>query len=250
MRPFEQMIEIYWCLGEVFPHGENLTSSELGWLSLTEKEIFERMRFPKRRKEWLSGRWVSKHLLKYQLTALKDIPLSSLSIENEEDGSPVVKVNDQRLIGCLSLSHRGDKVAAAWSGEGNISVGIDAEWIEDRHPAFLNDYFTDREIEWVLSGIEEERARRTTMLWSAKEAGLKALKLGLSVDSRRIEVLPAGQIQQGEWQDLDYYGDLPATGYHLKGWSQQRGNYLISLAVYFPAKPRIAFTLHEINISA
>ncbi len=67
--------------------------------------------------------------------------------------------------------------------------GIDIEKVEKREPGFYWDYFTEKEIDsagrFPLSGEEYY-----TLLWSAKESVVKALKTGLRIDVRKIEIFP------------------------------------------------------------
>ena len=251
MQPSKQdrPVEIVWCIGEVSPLVGSLTASDFSWLSVAEQDLVRKMRFPKRRGEWLSGRWTAKQLLSRYLPYLANQQLSSVSIESHPDGYPLVWLNGKPLKGCLSISHRQDKAAAAYTTEKDVLLGIDLEWIEERHPAFLQDYFTDYEIEWVQAGTFDKWAARTTLLWSAKEAALKALQLGLAVDTRMIEVHPHIEGDSLDWQMLGYSGRLFREGYRLNGWWQRRGDYMITLAVNLPATAPPAFHLREISLS-
>ncbi|MFN7037497.1 MAG: 4'-phosphopantetheinyl transferase family protein [Bellilinea sp.] len=237
-------------MGEVSPERGDLTVSDYGWLSAEEKNFLAQMRFPKRRMEWLSGRWTAKRMLLKALPALAGIPMAEISIEHHKHGYPLVQVEGQPLLGCLSISHRGEKAAAAYAADDDIFIGIDVEWIEERHPAFLQDYFTVDEIEWVNSVCLEERAARTTLLWSAKEAALKALRLGLAADTRLIEVHPGMEKHGEDWLVLNYRSALPEEGYRLIGWWQQRGNTMLTLAVHFPDRETLSFCLREIYQNA
>lgn len=251
MQPSElgSPVEIVWCIGEVSPLVGSLTASDFSWLSVAEQDLVRKMRFPKRIGEWLSGRWTAKQLLSRYLPHLANQQLSSVSIESHPDGYPLVWVDGKPLKGCLSISHRQDKAAAAYTTEKDVLLGIDLEWIEERHPAFLQDYFNDYEIEWVQAAPSGERAARTTLLWSAKEAALKALQLGLAIDTRMIEVHPHIEGDSLDWQILEYCGDLSKEGYRLIGWWQRRGDYMITLAVNLPATEPPAFYLREISLS-
>ncbi|MCX7976737.1 MAG: 4'-phosphopantetheinyl transferase superfamily protein [Bellilinea sp.] len=245
----DRPVEVVWCIGEVSPLVGSLTASDFSWLSVAEQDLVRGMRFPKRRSEWLSGRWAAKHLLLRYLPHLTNKRMSDISIENHPDGYPLVWVDGEPLKGCLSISHRQNKAAAAYTTERDVFLGIDLEWIEERHPAFLQDYFTDHEIKWVQAATPDERAARTTLLWSAKEAALKALQLGLAVDTRMIEVHPRLEGDSLNWQILEYCGDLSKEGYHLMGWWQQRGDYMVTLTVQLPATEPLTFDLREISLS-
>lgn len=243
-----RLIQIMWGMSEVSPEWGDLTASDWGWLSPVEKESLRGMRFPKRRREWLSGRWTAKQLLLHCAPHLAGRRLAEISIENQIHGNPVVFVRGQRLPGCLSLSHRENQAAAAYIADGDVFVGIDVEWIEERHSAFLQDYFTEKEIEWVTAVAKPEQPLRTTLIWSAKEAALKSLQLGLAVDTHTVEVHPLeGELLQG-WQPLNFCSNLPEEGYQLHGWWQQRGNFMITIVVNRPASQNSVVDIREINL--
>jgi phosphopantetheine--protein transferase-like protein len=62
-------------------------------------------------------------------------------------------------------------------------VGIDLEQIEERHPAFLDEWFSEDE-----RNLFAGDAALITTAWAAKEAVLKALGRGMALDPRQIEV--------------------------------------------------------------
>jgi len=243
----QSLVQIMWCMGEVSPDWGDLTVSDWMWLSPTEKEMLIGMRFPKRRREWLSGRWTAKQLLLRCSPRLAGKPLTEISIENHINGNPVVFVEGQILPGCLSLSHRENQAAAAYLTNKDVFVGIDLEWIEERHPAFLQDYFTEKEIEWVTAAPNREHSLRTTLIWSAKESALKSLRVGLAVDTRTVEVHPLeDEFPQG-WRKVNFHSNLPEEGYQLHGWWQKRENFIITIVVNMPASHKPVFDIKEIH---
>ena len=66
------------------------------------------------------------------------------------------------------------------------------ELIEPRSPEFVETWFTRSESERVMRAAPHCLDSLVTMIWSAKEATLKALRTGLSIDTRRVEVLEGG----------------------------------------------------------
>ena len=79
---------------------------DLEWLSNSEFARQQKFRFPKRKEEWLSGRWVAKNLLQKTSEVLAELQMSDFSIDNRENGSPYVSQNGIELPGSLSISHR------------------------------------------------------------------------------------------------------------------------------------------------
>jgi 4'-phosphopantetheinyl transferase len=64
------------------------------------------------------------------------------------------------------------------------------ETVAARSAAFVADYFTPEEKALVVDTPQSERDRLITLLWSAKESVLKALRCGLRADTRDVAVTP------------------------------------------------------------
>ena len=173
-----------------------------------ERAHHDRFAFEKRRRDWLMGRFVAKRLIARMVRErFGRHPLASaVQIDTAPTGAPV-PLNASvcgliefpagaRLPLELSISHsRGAAFAAAFwhadEGSGRARIGADLEWIEPRAPDLFDDYFTTDERRYCAQGGAGERDRRATIVWSAKESGLKAAGLGLTVDTRAIVCLPA-----------------------------------------------------------
>jgi hypothetical protein len=97
----------------------------------------------------------------------------------------------------VSVSHRAGVVVAALCEGSDARLGIDVELCETRPATFAADYFTAAELACVERAPAGERARLETEVWSLKEATLKALRVGLSVDTRSIEVRPRRESAPG-----------------------------------------------------
>ena len=168
------------------------------WLSPAELERLARFRVAKRRGDWLMGRYTSKSLVASVLErkAGRRPGLRSFEIVPEPSGAPVVRdaATGARLPISVSLSHSSTRALAAllFTDAPEVSgctVGADLEWVEPRSEGFLRDFLTPAERGEVASLPEAERPARANGIWSAKEAVLKALKLGLTVDTWKVECL-------------------------------------------------------------
>jgi phosphopantetheinyl transferase len=69
-----------------------------------------------------------------------------------------------------------------------IPLGCDLELIEARSDSFIADYFTEYEQTIIAQGRGDQRDQLVTTLWSAKESALKALQVGLRVDTRSVQI--------------------------------------------------------------
>ena len=168
------------------------------WLSAAELERLARFRFEKRRSEWLLGRYTAKTLVAASL-GRRGGPapgLGSIEVIPEPSGAPFVRdvESGTRLPVSVSISHSASRGLAAVlftdePGAEGCTVGVDLERIEPRSDGFIRDFLTAAERAEVASAAPAARAARANGIWSAKEAVLKTLKLGLTVDTWKVECL-------------------------------------------------------------
>lgn len=111
--------------------------------------------------------------------------LAAIEILAAATGAPEVFVDHQPAGVSISLSHRDRVAACALAPSGGV-VGCDLELVEPRSAAFVSDYFTADEQQSIVQASAEQRDRLATVLWSAKESALKALQVGLRVDTRAV----------------------------------------------------------------
>jgi len=233
---------IYW-LADVMdemPLGDEGISPS--FLSTTEETVYRGLRFAKRRRDWLLGRRTAKQLLRRSVIAYSNLPLTEITVANDPDGAPYYCVNGQRLSFCLSISHREGRALCALSG--THTIGADVERIEPRAPAFVEDFFTDRENELVHAASPADRDLLITLIWSAKESVLKVLRQGLRIDTTRIEICDkdlqnfSSNIKETHnvlWHPL-YVDCLMSAAPPLVAWWRLDGNDVLTLAAAIPAR--------------
>lgn len=210
---------------ETPPGGPDWDGAE--FLSASERERLDAMRFERRRHTWLLGRWAAKHLLRAVLPG--SLERTQIQIENEAGGAPFAQVAGQRVDGCLTISHREDWALAAWTAQPGLQIGADLEIVPAENPDFLEDYLSPAELEIAARLVGRERACWMILCWSAKEAVLKALRIGLRVDTRSVEVLAQSQALPGAWSMLPARSTLPGTE-DLRLWWQTEGDLVLTLA--------------------
>jgi 4'-phosphopantetheinyl transferase len=228
---------IYWlvCSADECPGIEGGTSLP-SFLSTSEREIWVPLTFPKRRREWLLGRWTAKRLLQLCSSAFRALPLDAITVGNDADGAPYLSVDGKgRLPVSLSISHRGARAFCALSFSPSLSVGADIERVEPRIPAFVSDFFTSHEAGRVWACAPGTRDLLVSVVWSAKEAVLKALRQGLRVDTRRVEIghvagIAPRRTSPTGWHEVRVSSELPGTA-HPASWWRSDGNDVLTLAV-------------------
>jgi phosphopantetheinyl transferase len=160
---------------------------------LGDAELVElgRLRLPKRRAEWLAARLAAKQLYIRCHPKGAGVPEADLQVGKEDGGKPFLRMKGVgRLPGCLSMSHSQGKVFCALSHENSVQFGVDVERIEPRARGMIQDFFTAGEIAAIVNFKGHEHLFWMNLIWSAKEAFLKAIGCGLRMDTRTMEVLP------------------------------------------------------------
>jgi len=206
-------VYIYW-LGQT----EADLPAENDWLSAGESACLNGMRFAKRRADWRLGRWTAKCAVASFLEMPADPPaLAQIEVRPASSGAPEVFIANDPAAITVSISHRSGAAICAVTMSG-VDLGCDQEVIEARSEAFVADYFTEGEQALVARVCEAERSRLVTLLWSAKESALKALREGLRLDTRTVAVSPVdGGFDLNGWSPLRVCAD----GRSLQGWWQQ-----------------------------
>jgi 4'-phosphopantetheinyl transferase len=161
-----------------------------------EREVLARFRVPKRRGDWLLGRWVAKRALVLAGEAARE---SDVTILAATSGAPEAFVHGRSAGVSLSLTHS-HGIAVAALGPAGTSLGIDLEAIEERTPGFLGDWFTPAEQAFVAETGAGEAALAATLVWSAKESVMKALREGLRIPPKAVEVSTGRGPADGSWR--------------------------------------------------
>jgi 4'-phosphopantetheinyl transferase len=232
-----------WLVEVEAPQGEE-------WLTDSERARAASLATSTRRRDWVLGRAAAKRLLAASESARSGEPLGLADVEVLADGTgaPVAALSPARgggrLPWSLSLSHSGGAAVAALLPEGEGIPGIDLELVEPRAPSFVETFFTPAEARQAARA-GAGRDLFVTATWSAKEAVLKALHLGLTVDTRDVEALPTALTAGpgGPWRIVDVRagragGSLPiAHGESLVASWRTLGPWVLALAVRGRAGP-------------
>jgi 4'-phosphopantetheinyl transferase len=210
-----------------------------GLLSAAEENAFRALRSTKRRHDWLLGRWTAKHLIQKlaQQEQGRAAALDSFSIANGPGGEPL-------LIGesfgglALSISHRDEFAFCAVLNPKGLQdpsgfIGVDIERVEPRPSNFAQDYLTGPELDLLERSPDHVHDLLVTAIWSAKESALKALHLGLTVDTRAINcaVRPPG-LEPDVWTPLEISCKMARLNERtpaLKGWWRVMQQYVLTV---------------------
>ena len=184
---------------------EGKPSPEL--LSPREHAILAGLTYLPRRRKWLLGRAAAKRLVRAMGEG--EVADHEVSVLNQPSGEPFVLIEGRGAWDRpISISHRNEIGLAAAPLAPHARIGADVETVEPRDPALIRQFFTDEEAVLVDSG-EADRDEIVARIWSAKEAVLKLLGLGLRIDTRGVVVSfeagaiagPSADVPEG-WQPI------------------------------------------------
>lgn len=156
----------------------------LGFLAPAEMEALDRLVFPRRRDDFLLGRYALKRAAFACLEGAA-LTFADLEVRPAASGAPEIFLDGEPAPLSVSLSHR-DGEAFCVIGPPRLALGCDVEIVEPRSPDFVADFFTREERDaWERA---PDRDAFACLVWSAKESALKALQEGLRRDTRSVAV--------------------------------------------------------------
>jgi 4'-phosphopantetheinyl transferase len=197
------------------------------WLSEAERSELARFRIDKRRFEWRLGRAAAKQLVAAELgLPFEPAVLARTEIRAAPDGAPEPFLDGRPLDLALSISHSAGLATCAIAGPG-VALGCDVELIRALRRGTVSQQFTAAE-QRLMEGLEpHDWAVRGTLLWTAKESALKALRQGLRLDTRAVEAMPSLDDSPGTWRPLAVA--QVAEGRVFRGWWRRLGDHIISV---------------------
>ena len=209
---------------------------ESDWLSAREMNFLNGLRFAKRRADWRLGRWTAKRALGSCLNLPHSLPaLANIEIRPAPSGAPELFFQNKLAPLTISLSHRNNR-AVCFIAPPAVALGCDLELIEPHSGAFIADYFTSDEQALVIRQSLADRPWLLALLWSAKESALKALRMGLRLDTRCVTVDPGKlSVAPSRWNPLNVRYDSRI----FNGWWQVANDLVRTVVAAPPPEPPI-----------
>lgn len=195
---------------------QNLPSAQT-FLSAREQAFYSTLKLPKRQSEWLGGRLALKKAIA-PLVGLSVFKIEVLPQENS--GKPQLLLGGEKSVLPFSITHSHGYAVAAVAPEDKY-VGIDLEKIAHRIEAWKTDFFHPTE-------LASDSDAFLTALWTKKEAVVKLLGTGLSLNS--FDVRCVGEKIQFFNRALQIYQSLGSPQISLKT-SELINGFQFSIAV-------------------
>lgn len=224
----ENSVEVFYCRTREL---DSLLEELKKYLSGQEKMRADKFLFDSNRKTYIC----SHALLRLILSA-------RLHIDPEE----IIIVNDSRMKPCLfegalhfNLTHTREAFAIAVSRK--MYVGIDIEDINRQTDitSLIRTCLSEKENEFVTKNKQKER-ERFFLLWTRKEAFLKAIGIGISTNLSRFETSERKNVFLND--TMGKSGDLSKIHYIF---SQRLHNCYMSVAI----PERTPIVVNHLNIS-
>src|SRR5579863_1302068 len=191
------MIDVYWLeqtQADIAPADD--------WLSAGEVVRLNSMPFPKRRADWRLGRWTAKHAAALYLgVPSHQQALSDIEIRPAPCGAPEVFLAGKPAAVIISLSHSNGHAVCAVAAH-DAALGCDLEIIEPRSDGFVTGFFAAEEQAWIARSPASDRPRLAALIWSGKESALKAMRVGLRMDTRSVIVEGIDHLVLGTWNPV------------------------------------------------
>jgi phosphopantetheinyl transferase len=206
-------------------------------LSPREEKLLAGLGLVLRRRKWLLGRAAAKRLVRDMLGE-GQVPEKKISVLNQPSGEPFVLIEGQGgWEYSISISHRSEVGMAAVPVERSARIGADVETVEPRDPALVRQFYTDAEAQ-IVEAAGDDRDEIVARIWSAKEAVLKLLGLGLRIDTRGVLVDLVGEAFAGcpeGWQPVDVrvVAELPRQSVldDLRVMWRREAGYVLTVAL-------------------
>ena len=233
MPDLERNVHIYW-----FEQSSADVLEDNAWLSAAECDKLNGFRVAKRRADWRLGRWTAKCAVAAVLQLEFDpMVLREFELRPLPGGAPRIYRSGSEIPMGISLSHRDHRAACAIAPT-DSAVGCDLEILEQRSDGFIADYFSVPERPLLEAAIEPTRSLLANLFWSAKESALKAMGIGLTVDTRDLTVTidptPSAAFAESQWLPFQV---SCSTGTTLAGRFQRESSLLRTVAASSCASP-------------
>jgi 4'-phosphopantetheinyl transferase len=206
-------------------------------LSPREEKILAGLGHVPRRRKWLMGRAAAKRLVCDMLGEGR-VADKKISVLNQPSGEPFVLIEGKGGWGrAISISHRSEVGMAAAPLDESARIGADIETIEPRDPALVRQFYTDGEAQ-LVEAAGQDHDEIVSRIWSAKEAVLKLLGLGLRIDTRGVVVnLDSERFPEcpADWQPVDVkvIAELPRQSMldNLRVMWRREAGFVLTVAV-------------------
>ena len=194
---------IRWLVQSVLDHADLAAGlPPPGILTPAELDHYNGYYSPRRRRDWLLGRWTAKHLVQEHVARVAGFhpDPTAFTIAQDPSGAPYVKGlvpsltcnGERRLPVGISISHSHcHALCAVAGGHGRVAprLGADIELVQAQDDLLAGNFFTEDEQTAIIAAAAMGTDLMTTATRSAKESVLKATHVGLRADPHLVQCI-------------------------------------------------------------
>ncbi len=187
-----------------------------GWLNGEERSRHEKFMFPGPKRRFVLCRAALRRILCDRLNCSND----DLSFAVTAYGKPSALVQGRAATVSFNVSHSGNYGLLAFAPSGWIGVDVE-ERVANRHLDLLTKtVFGPNEREEIAAVHGEQKIEMFFNLWTVKEALIKALGVGISLDTSKFEV--PYSMRKGAKRSLFEFPHKPGTTWQIEDLSNQQ----------------------------
>ena len=182
----------------------------MDWLDEAERSRQRRFVHPRPSREFTLCRAALRSLLCRELGCCN----GDLSFGMSQFGKPFARVNGNVAPISFNVSHSGRHGLIALTSEGRIGVDVEERSTNRNLDACIRLLFAPEEKAEFVNVHGQDKVERFYRLWTLKEALIKAVGAGLSIDTAKFEV-PRAMVR-GRKTGTFRFPDTPAETWDLK----------------------------------
>ena len=202
-------------------------TAALDWLDETERSRRRRFLYPRPSREFTLCRAALRSLLCRELGFRN----SDLSFETSKFGKPSARIGGVPVPAVFNVSHSGRHGLIALAREGRIGVDVEERSTRRNLDGYIRQLFAPEERAELEKASGYAKVELFYRLWTLKEALVKAVGAGLSLDTTRFEI-PAAMLR-GETTSVFRFPETPSVRWCL----ENIGNAHFAAAIaYEPVK--------------
>ena len=200
---------------DLTPHAVR-EADALRWLDEEERARWQRYRHDGARRRFALCR-----------AALRAILCNRLGCRNEElafaasdHGKPYAVMRERPASISFNVSHSGEHGLVAFAEEGRLGVDVEERGARRHLDELIRTVLGPNERAELEAASASHRLHMFFYLWTLKEALIKALGTGLSLDMSRFEIPPA--MRHGVKTGIFQFPHLPAVRWRLEDLGNER----------------------------
>ena len=214
-RPYRRVDDIDIFYADLTPN-DSFEAAAFGWLNKDERSRWRKFMFPGPKRRFALCRAALRRIICDRLSCTND----QLAFGESEHGKPFAVVNGRQVSISFNVTHSGRHGLLAFGSPGRIGVDVE-ERRSYRHIDLLSEsVFGPNERREIKSLRGEQKIEFFFNLWTVKESLVKALGVGMSLDTSEFEV--PEKMRRGDKRDVFVFPHLPKIKWQLEDISDRR----------------------------